>query len=217
MFGSRGRRLVGLTKDDGATQNFVNFMRTVDVYKVCFVNEASINLSCCKHHYGAAESGSRAVDITAHPQGENFMLFCLVGLNNKCFNSVRLVPTNGNDFINFIHEACNAQCNDGSPVIEPGVILVSDCASIHSGVVQDILKPYLNELSVQHIFLAKFSPDMNAAEPYIGKLKETIQDTYFQTLADYSLETAVLAAADTITANDVYQFFKNVSLNYFNL
>ena len=119
--------------------------------------------------------------------------------------------------INFIHEACNAQCNDGSPVIEPGVVLVSDCASIHSGVVQDILKPYLNELNVQHIFLAKLSPDMNAAEPYIGKLKKTIQDMHFQTLADCSLETAVPAAADKISANDVYQFFKNVSLSYFNL
>ena len=83
------------------TINFVNFMRTVDVYKVRFIDEASINLSCCEHHYGAAKSGSRAVDITALPQGENFTLFCLVGLNNKCFNSVKLAPTNGNDFHQF--------------------------------------------------------------------------------------------------------------------
>ena len=148
--------------------------------------------------------------------GENYTLFCFVGLNNKCFTSVQPAPTNGNDFINFIHEACNARDNDGSPLVEQDVIIVTDCASIHSGVVQDILKPYLNELGVKHMFLAKFSPDMNAAEPYIGKIKKTIQDSYFQGLAEYSLQTAVLAAAETITPNDVYQLIRPV-LRLFNI
>ena len=78
----------------------------------------------------------------------------------------------------------NACGNDGSPIIEPGVVLITDCASIHSGYVQDVLKPYLNEHGVTHVYLAKFSPDMNPAEPYIGKLKKTIQQTYYQAIAD---------------------------------
>ena len=65
-----------------------------------------------------------------HKQGENFILFCLVGLNNKCFNSVQITPTDGNDFI---HKTVNARANDGSPILEPGMIIKTDCTSVHSG------------------------------------------------------------------------------------
>ena len=199
------------------TRNFLQFIQTVYVYKVQFIDEASINLSSCDHYYGSAECGSCAVDISTHKQGDNYTLFCLVGLNNKCFNSVQLTPTTGNDFINFVHQAFNARANNGMAIIEPGVIIVTDCASVHSGYVQDILKPYLNEHHITHIYLAKFSLDMTPAKPYLGKLKKILQQSYFQGVADYSLETAVLSTAELITHEDVYQFFKNVSLNYFNL
>ena len=54
-----------------------------------------------------------------------------------------------------MYNACNATNDRGERIIEPGTVIVSDCASVHSGVVQTILKPYLQDLQVQQVFLPK--------------------------------------------------------------
>ena len=100
----------------------------------------------------------RCVDISSHPQGSNHTIFALIGLNDNCFTSCIPAPTDGLDFINFIHEACIAHNNQGERIITPGTILLTDCASVHSGFVQRILQPYLEELGVQYLFIPKFSP-----------------------------------------------------------
>ena len=128
------------------TRNFINFMRSIDVYRLRFIDEAHVNRSNGQRYFGASESGSRCVDISAHPQGQNHTIFSLVGLNDKCFTSCVTAPTDGTDFINFVHDACTAFNNEGEKIIEPGTIILTDCASVHSGLVQTILLPYLQEL-----------------------------------------------------------------------
>ena len=199
------------------TRNFLNFICSVDPFVIWFIDEASVNEASSHRYYGTSESGSRAVDITTHKQGENYTLFTLIGLNDKCYNEVQLTPTDGNAFINFMHNVCNATNDRGEPVIELGTVILSDCASIHSGYVQTILKPYLDELQVTYYFLSKFSPDTNAAEEYISLVKGRLKESYFQTLCSYHVPTAVLAAAGTIGPDIVYKYFKNVSCNYLNI
>ena len=76
---------------------------------------------------------------------------------------------------------------------------------------------YLEELDISHYFLPKFSPDTNCAEEYIGTLKSRLRTEEFAQLVDFSVPTAILAAAETITSQQVYNFFKDVTFNYLNM
>ena len=199
------------------TRNFLRFIRTVDSWKICFVDEVSANQGCAICYYGTSEIGSRAVDVSTHHTGPNYTIFCLIGMNDKCYVEVDTAPSDGPAFINFIHNACQAHNTGGEPMIEPGTVLLSDCASIHSGYVQTILQPYLEEMHVSYYFLPKFSCDTNPTEFYISEIKTTLQKSHFQAIAEYSLPLAILTAAETIPDQHIYNFFKNVSLNYMNL
>ena len=103
------------------TRNFINFMKSIDVYRLRFIDKVNVNCSNEQRHFGASESGSCCVDISAHPQGQNHTIFSLVGLNNKCFTSCVTAPTDGTDFINFVHDVCTAFNNQGEKIIEPGL------------------------------------------------------------------------------------------------
>ena len=199
------------------TRNFFTFMRDIDVFRLRFIDEAHVNRSNGQRYFGTSESGSRCVDISSHPQGSQHTIFALVGLNENCFTSCIPAPTDGIDFINFIHEACIAHNNQGQCIITPGTIILTDCASVHSGFVQTILKPYLEDLGVQYLFIPKFSADLNPVEFFFSLLKRRLQDPYFQTLLDFNVPTAVLSAAETIPHDVIYSFFKNLSCNYMNL
>ena len=85
--------------------------------------------------------------------------------------------------------------------------MLADCASVHSGFVQTILQPYLEELGVQYLFIPKFSPDLNPVEFFFSLLKGRLQDPYFQTLLDFNVPTEVLSAAETIPHEIIYSFF----------
>ena len=199
------------------TRNFFNFIQGVDPYSVRFVDEASVNFATSYRTYGASESGTRALDISVHKQGDNYTIFCLIGLNDTCYVEVVLAPSDGNAFINFIHRACCTNNNSGHPIVPPGTVILTDSASIHCGYIQTILKPYLQDLQIHHYFLPKFSPDTNPAEEFIGTLKSRLRMSEFAALVELSVPTAVLAAADTISPGTVYKFFKNVSCNYMNM
>ena len=199
------------------TRNFIHFMRGINVYHLCFIDEAHINQSNGQRYFGASESGSRCVDISVHPQGQNHIIFSLVGLNNKCLTSCVTAPTDGTDFINFIHDACTAFNNEGQKIIEAVDIILTDCASVHSGLVQTILVPYLQDLGVDYYFIPKFSLDFNVFEEFFSLLKRKLKEPYFQTLLDFHVPTAVLSAVDTIPPELVYNLFKNMSGNCVNL
>ena len=199
------------------TRNFINLIRSIDVYCLHFIDEAHVNRSNGQRYFGVSESGSHCVDISAHPQGQNHTIFSLVGLNDKCFTSCVTAPTDGTDFINFVHDACTAFNNEGEKIIEPGTINLTDCASVHSGLVQTILLPYLQELGVGYYFIPKFSPDFNVCEEFFSMLKWKLKDPYFQRLLEFNVPTAVLSAADSIPAQVVHNFFKNISGNCVNL
>ena len=167
--------------------------------------------------FSATESGSRAFDVSTHKQGDNFTIFVLVGLNDLCYVEAELAPTDGVAFINFIHRACTAFNNNGQRIVPPGTLILTDSASIHGCAVQQILKLYLEELNISHYFLLKFSPDTNCAEEYIGTLKSRLHKEEFAKFVEFSVPTAVLAAAETITSQQVYNFFKDVTFNYLNM
>ena len=199
------------------TRNFFTFMQTVDPFHVRFVDEASVNFATTFRMYGCSQSGSRAVDISTHKQGNNYTIFSLVGLNDKCFTTVQEAPSDGNAFIQFIHEACTGYNNAGQPIVEPGTVIITDCAPVHSGHIQTILKPYLDQLHVSYYFLPRYSPDTNPCEEYFSLLKRRMKEKEFASIADFSVPTAVLAAAESISPTTVYAFFKNASGNYMRL
>ena len=182
-----------------------------------FFDEASVNYSMSYRLYGAAESSSRAFDVSTHKQGENYTIFVLVSLNDLCYVECELASTDGIGFINFIHRACTAFNDNGEHIVPPGTLILTDSASIHGCAVQRILKPYMDNLHISHYFLPKFSLDTNCAEEFIGTLKLRLCTESFQQLVEFSVPTAVLAATEMITSQQVYNFFKDVTFNYMNM
>ena len=155
--------------------------------------------------------------MSTHKQGENYTIFVLVGSNNLCYVECELAPTDGIGFINFIHRACTAFNHNGECIVPPGTLILTDSASNHGCAVQRILKPYLDDLHISHYFLPKFSLDTNCAEEFIGTLKSRLCTESFQQLVEFSVPTAVLAATEMITSQQVYNFFKDVTFNYMNM
>ena len=51
------------------TRNFINFIKSIDVYRLRFIDEAHVNRSNGQRYFCASESGSPCVDISAHPAG----------------------------------------------------------------------------------------------------------------------------------------------------
>ena len=199
------------------TRNFFNFIDSIDPVNIRFVDEASVNFGTTYRLYGSSESGTCALDISRHKLGPNYTIFSLVGLNDKCLTTVKPAPSDGYDFIEFIEEACTGFNNSGERIVEPGTVIITDCASVHSGQVQDILKPYLDAQFVVYYFLPRYSPDTNPCEEYFSLLKGSLRQTHFARIAEFSVPTAVLAAAETITPDKVYSFFRNATYNYMNL
>ena len=101
------------------TCNFLNFMHGVDTYTVWFVDEESAHYATSYRLFGASESGSRALDMSMHKQGENFTFFVLVSLNDLCYVEAELAQTDGTAFINFIHRACTAFNNHSQHIVPP--------------------------------------------------------------------------------------------------
>ena len=75
---------------------------------------------------------------------------------DKHFCKVTTGPSTTADFIDFIHEACEARTVTGAPVISPGCTIFSDNCKIHVGWADTILIPYLAEKNIEHHWIPKY-------------------------------------------------------------
>ena len=66
-------------------RNFMDHVSSYNPYDIRFIDECGFNIISGIHYYGSVESDSRALHITKHNVGPNYMLFLMLGLDNKVF------------------------------------------------------------------------------------------------------------------------------------
>ena len=181
------------------------------------MDESGVHVNSGVRLYGSSERGTRAVDISRHNVGENYTLFYLGGLLDKCYYKVNSGPSTAYDFIQFIHESCEARNERGERVLGPGSVLIADNCPIHCGFAERVLTPYLAERGVTFLKLPTFSPDLNPIELFFSFCKKKLASEYYQKLLEYSVPIAVMEACEGIGHEKMYNFFKGVTGNYMNL
>ena len=136
---------------------------------------------------------------------------------DKHYCKVTTGPSTTADFIDYIHEACEARTVTGALVISPGCTIFSDDCKIHVGWADTIPIPFLAEKNIEHHWIPKYSPDLNLLEMAFSLTKRQLALPYFQTLIKYSVPLAIMESIELIGHEKMYQFFKRVSGNYMNL
>ncbi len=200
------------------TDQYLNFIKQQDPFKLKFMDEAGINTSVGKRKYGYSQKGQVALEISKHLQGPNHTLNLLVGLDGSKFYSVIEGASNGNEYLNFFHQAMNANTEYGQPVLKPGDIIIVDNCSFHHNETEVILRNYLGQFNMQYVFLPKYSADFNPVEKCFSKVKTVLKGQYYQELlSDGFLKLAVHDAVSEISVSDIYGFYKSVTSNYMNL
>ena len=112
---------------------------------------------CGTRNYGSSERGTRALHVCKQKVGENFTLFYIGGLMDKTYAKINSGPSTAFDFVNFMHEACEAYNHRGEPIIPNGSTVIVDCCAIHGSGLR-ILQPYLEERNITFYYLPKYSP-----------------------------------------------------------
>ncbi len=130
------------------TQQYFDFIAQQDPFKLKFMDEAGINTAVGKRKWGYSRKGQVAVEISKHLQGPNHTLNLLIGLDGSKYYSVFEDASNGNEYINFFHQAMNANTDYGQSVLKPGDIIIVDNCSFHHNETEVILRNYFERLLI---------------------------------------------------------------------
>ncbi len=200
------------------TQDYFDFIGQQNNFKLKFMDEAGVNTAAGKRKFGYSRKGQVAVEISKHLQGPNHTLNLLFGLDGTKFSTVIEGASNGREYLNFFHQAMNANTDYGEPVLKPGDIIIVDNCSFHHNETEVILRNYLAQFNIQYVFLPKYSADLNPIEKGFSKVKTVLKGLYYQELIlSGFLKLAVHDAVDEISVSDIYGFYKSSTGNYMNL
>ena len=141
---------------------------------------------------GHAPKGLRAIEAQKRMKTTNMTLNLMIGLDGTVFSSFVDGPSNRDEFLKFIDEAATSFSDDGSPVLQPGDVLVVDNATIHRFEAERVLRIFLNNIGVEYIYLPKYSPDMNPVEFSFNYIRTMLKSDRFAPLAKDNLQYAIL-------------------------
>ena len=80
-------------------------------------------------------------------------------------------PSNTTDFLRFFEEAYNSvNPNTGRPCLEVGDTIVMDNCPFHHNDGERILRDFLEDLNIELVFMAAYSPDFNPTEYVFNKV-----------------------------------------------
>ena len=199
------------------TRDYFNHIRTLNPYEILFYDESSFSTGNSHRYYGSSPSGQRAIEICKQSTGESYTLFLLCGLNGKVFAKVTDGSSTTDTFIAFILEALQAYGPDGEAVIQPNCTVVGDNCAIHRHRGEQLLHEIFDPMNVNILFLPVFSPTLNPVEFAFGFLKTILKSEPLSSMVQENVPAAVLEAVGLLTERMMYNFFKNVSLNYMGL
>ena len=193
------------------TEAYIAEIQSKDPLRLKFMDEAGFALSeAVNRTRGHAPKGMRAIEAQKRMKTTNMTLNLMIGLDGTVFSSFVDGPSNRDEFLKFIDEAATSFSDDGSPVLQPGDVLVVDNATIHRFEAERVLRIFLNNIGVEYIYLPKYSPDMNPVEFSFNYIRTMLKSDRFAPLANDNLQYAILKVLDTISQDAITGFFSKV-------
>lgn len=139
-------------------QSYVNFMSTLDPFRVKFFDEAGFKLpDCTNPKYGHSVKGQPCVEIMRNSQTPNVTLNLLCGLNGVMYANTLNGASNTLEFLNFFHKASQFTQPDGNPILEYGDFIVVDNVALHRFDGGQAFAEWLDSFGVTHISSSVFS------------------------------------------------------------
>ena len=190
-------------------QQFVNYIYTVDPYKLKFFDESGIKLpDVGKPNYGHSLKGTPAVEISRNMNSPNITLNLMCGLDGIIYANTINGTSNSMTFLNFFEEASHVFLPDGRALYIYGDHIIMDNAAIHHNRAGDALGEWLDDIGCSFVYLPTYSPEMNPAEYVFNKLKTILKRFEFRELLRQNLHVAVYEALKEVTTDDMREFFK---------
>jgi len=190
-------------------QQFLNYIHTVNPYKLKFFDESGIKLpDVGRPNYGHSLIGTPAVEIFRNMNSPNITLNLMCGLDGIIYANTINGTSNSLTFLNFFEEATRVFLQDGKPSYMYGDHIIMDNAAIHHHRAGQALGEWLDDIGCIAVYLPTYSPEFNPAENVFNKLKTILRRFEYRELLRDSLHVAVHEALKEITVNDMRGFFK---------
>lgn len=155
-------------------QDYVNYISTVDPYKLKFFDESGIKLpDVGRPNYGHSLCGTLAVEIMPYANSPNVTLNLMCGLDGIVYANTVDGNSNLFSFLSFFEEASSVYLPDGKPAYSYGDHVIIENAPIHHDRAGKALGEWLDEIGCTAVYLQTYSPEFNPAENVFNRL-ETI-------------------------------------------
>lgn len=193
-------------------QSFIDFMSTLDPYRVKFFDEAGFKLpDCANPKYGHSVKGQPCVEIMRNSQTPNVTLNLLCGLNGVMYANTLNGASNTIEFLNFFHEASQFTQPDGNPILEYGDIIVVDNVALHRFDGGQALAEWLDNFGVTLTYLPVYSPELTPIELVFNKMKTVLHQYEYRDLLRFNIDVAIYRALQEISASDLRGFYDHVA------
>ena len=198
------------------TQLFMNYINTKDPHHVKYYDEAGIKLpDVGTRKYGHSPVGERCMEVVRKAQSPNLTLSAMCSLNGIEYAKVIDGATNTVEFLQFFEE-CRQSPNatTGLPCLAVGDVIVMDNLSCHHYQGGEALEEWLDEMGIELIYTATYSPDLNPIEESFSKIKSVLINYIVHGNNDH-LKLAVINATRKVTAMDMLGYYHHAG--YFSL
>ena len=139
----------------------------------------------------------------------NVTINFLAGVDGVKYYNLLNGATNTIELLQFFQEASNAaDLNTGRPALEVDDTIIVDTLPAHHGQAERALREFLEEMSIELVYLPVYSPDLDPVDEAFLKLKYLLKYRY-QHIVHWNLELALLHALYDITPNDLMGHYRH--------
>jgi transposase len=189
-------------------QNFLDYVSSVDPYKLKFLDEAGIKLpDVGRPNYGHSLIGTPAVEVVRNMNSPNITLNLLCGLDGIIYANTVNGSSNSLTFLRFFEESTQVYLEDGRPPYSYDDHVILDNAAIHHNRAGQALGEFLDDIGCTAVYLPTYSPEFNPAENVFNKLKTILRRYEFRELLKDNVHVAVYEALKQISPQDMRGFF----------
>lgn len=191
-------------------QSYVNFMSTLDPFRVKFFDEAGFKLPhCANPKYGHSVKGQPCVKIMRNSQTPNVTLNLLCGLNGVMYANTLNGASNTFEFLNFFHKASQFTQPDGNPILEYGDFIVVDNVALHRFDGGQAFAEWLDSFGVTLIYLPVYSPELTPVKLIFNKMKTVLHRYEYRDLR-FHIDVPIYRALQEVSTSDLHGFCRKV-------
>lgn len=191
-------------------QDFLNYLSSVDPYKIKCFDEAGFRLpDCGRPNYGHSPVNTTCVEVGRYLNSPNVTLNLLMGLQGVLYANTVDGTSDTASFLNFWGEASRNSMPNGQPTLHFGDVLVLDNCAIHHNEGGYVLSEWLDSFGIDVVYLPVYSPEFNPCELLFNKLKILSKRDEIRTVFSRSVHQGIYQCLEHITVDDCIGFYRH--------